>query len=89
MSHGCHAIGCRTKVPPVMFMCRKHWFSLTPTLRKRIMDTYRPGQCDDLNISQEYADAATESVVFLAKKEGLSHDPSQPELALYRALRPG
>jgi hypothetical protein len=71
-----------------MFMCRKHWFSLSASLRKGVMAAYRPGQCDDLNISQEYADVATKSVVFLAQKEGLPHDPSHPKLVLYRALRP-
>jgi len=36
MAHHCHATNCKTSVPPEMFMCRKHWFSLSRELRNRI-----------------------------------------------------
>ena len=42
--HTCHATGCRTTVPPKMFACRRHWFTLPKALRDAIWRTYRPGQ---------------------------------------------
>lgn len=42
-------------VPPEMFMCKRHWFSLPKAMQRAIWNTYRPGQCDDWNISHEYA----------------------------------
>ncbi len=81
--HHCHATGCKEPVPPEMFMCRRHWFSLPKTLRNRIWSTYRSGQCDDWNISKAYADAARESVHYIAKREG-----RVPDVAIYDLLDP-
>lgn len=44
MNHRCHAHGCTTEVPPKMFMCPSHWYSLRPVLRRAIWRTYKPGQ---------------------------------------------
>lgn len=43
-SHVCHARGCSTLVPPRMFMCKRHWYMVTPGTRARIWDNYVPGQ---------------------------------------------
>ncbi len=81
MAHHCHATACSVEVPPEMFMCRKHWFSLPKTLRTRIWSTYREGQCDDINPSNAYCQAAKDSVTFIANKEG-----KQPDVRLYDML---
>lgn len=64
-----------------MFMCRRHWFTLPKSLRDRIWDTYRPGQCDDMNPSQDYCIAAKACVIFIAEIEGI-----QPNTILYDRL---
>ena len=76
MAHTCHATDCPKGVPPEMFMCRTHWFSLPKRMRDAIWRTYRAGQCDDWNITHEYADAAREAVMYLAAKEGVEADVS-------------
>ena len=74
MSHHCHATLCEVEVPPEMFMCKRHWFSLPKRLRDKIWNTYRVGQCDDMNPSKEYCQAAKECLVFIANKEGIEAD---------------
>lgn len=76
MAHTCHATGCKRTVPPEMFACRSHWFALPKAMRDEIWRTYRPGQCDDWNISLEYANAARATVKFLAAKDGVEPDTS-------------
>ena len=67
-----------------MFMCKKHWFSLPKKLRDAIWATYRPGQCDDMRITHEYAEAARNSVRYVANKEGKTADTS-----IYDMFDPG
>jgi len=74
MPHTCHATNCEVKVPPEMFMCKKHWFKLSRILRSRIWATYRVGQCDDKSPSNEYCIAARECVISIARKEGIEPD---------------
>jgi hypothetical protein len=76
MSHTCHATGCTVHVPPEMFMCKRHWFSLPKRMRDEIWRMYRQGQCDDWQISHGYAEAAREAVRFVAAKEGREPDTS-------------
>lgn len=83
MSHHCHATDCPREVPPEMFMCRSHWFSLPKRMRDAIWRTYRPGQCDDWNISREYSEAAKAAVRFIAAKEG-----REPDVSVYEMLEP-
>lgn len=81
--HHCHATGCTTAVPPEMFMCRKHWWSLPKRMRDNIWKYYRPGQCNDWNISHEYAEAAKEAVRYIANKESI-----KPDVSVYEMLDP-
>jgi len=74
MSHHCHATDCKIGVPPEMFMCRKHWFSLPKNMKDKIWAAYRVGQCDDMNPSLEYCLIAKECVTYLAEKEGIIPD---------------
>lgn len=43
-NHTCHWPGCTMRVPPAMWGCKKHWFTLPDDLRRAIWRTYRPGQ---------------------------------------------
>lgn len=56
--HHCHWPGCNTVVPPKMWGCKNHWFTLPQNLRNAIWNTYRPGQEIDKNPSAEYLKAA-------------------------------
>lgn len=58
MSHHCHAVGCKTPVPPSKLMCPKHWAMVPGLIRASVCATYRPGQCDDMRPSREWLKAA-------------------------------
>ena len=59
--HHCHWPGCRTQVPPALFMCRTHWFMLPSALRCKIWAAYRPGQEITMAPSEEYLRVAEEA----------------------------
>lgn len=84
MAHTCHATGCSVAVPPEMLMCKRHWFMLPKPLRDRVWRTYRRGQCDDWEISHDYAEAARRAVEYVARREGKVAD-----LRVYDMLDPG
>ncbi len=88
MSHTCHAVDCKTNVPPEMFMCKRHWFMVPKPLRDRVWTTYRPGQCDDWNPSLGYCNAAQEAVIAVAKLEGKAEVNERDEVKLYNFFRP-
>lgn len=52
--HTCHAHGCQARVPPAMFMCRMHWFSLRKPMRTAVWRFYRVGQEKDKRPSPSY-----------------------------------
>ena len=54
MTHTCHAHGCDAPVPPAMFMCRRHWYSLRKPMRDAIWREYRRGQERDKRPSFRY-----------------------------------
>lgn len=58
--HHCHWPGCGKSVPPAMWGCRLHWFTLPKPLRDKIWNTYRPGQEIDGTPSAAYLAAAAE-----------------------------
>lgn len=78
MAHHYHATECKREVPPEMFMCSRHWFMVPKVIRNRIWTTYRHGQCDDMNPSKEYCQAAKDGVIAVASKEG-----KEPDTKLY------
>ena len=84
MPHHCHATGCKTTVPPEMFMCKRHWYMLPKHMRDIIWQHYRPGQCEDWRITHEYAEAARIAVIYIATHEGV-----EPDLGVYDMLDPG
>lgn len=66
-SHECHWPGCGAQVPPAMWGCKKHWFSLPANLRGLIWRTYRPGQEITMDPSDAYLAAAKEVQHWIAQ----------------------
>lgn len=66
MPHTCHANACTVPVPPKMFMCRPHWFSLPLGVRKMIWRHYRPGQEIDKHPTAEYVRVAKQAIALTA-----------------------
>lgn len=60
MSHHCHWPGCEKVVPPAMWGCSRHWFTLPQQLRMKIWRAYVKGQEITKTPSQEYIDVALE-----------------------------
>jgi hypothetical protein len=83
MAHHCHATGCTAEVPREMLFCRRHWYSLPKALRDDVWAAYRHGQCDDQQISHEYAEAARAAVRHVAAREG-----REPDTSVYDVLDP-
>lgn len=64
--HACHWPGCTRQVPPALWGCRQHWFTLPTYIRDRIWKAYRPGQEIDGAPSQAYVDAARAAEKWIA-----------------------
>ena len=67
--HLCHAIGCKTPVPPRMLMCRPHWRMVPKALRDAVLATYRPGQERTKDPSPEYLTYEMEAINAVAERE--------------------
>ena len=65
--HTCHWPGCGKDVPPAMWGCKPHWYSLPKRLRDLIWATYRRGQEITKNPSPEYIAAAQEVQRWIAE----------------------
>ena len=64
-----------------MLMCLAHWRMVPKKLQKAVWGSYRQGQCDDMNPSREYCEAAKAAVIAVAAKEGI-----EPDISLYAWL---
>jgi hypothetical protein len=56
--HTCHWTGCRQRVAPAVWGCKKHWYMLPDHLRAEIWAAFRPGQEQDKRPSPRYRQAA-------------------------------
>ena len=65
--HICHWPNCGKQVPPAMWGCKQHWFTLPQRLRSKIWSTYRPGQEINLSPSQSYVLVAREVQQWIEK----------------------
>lgn len=88
MSHHCHATACKVEVLPQMWGCRRHWFMVPKPVRDRIWRFYRVGQCDDMNPSDSYCQAAKDAVVAVARKEGIEPDTRLYDIWLRESVPP-
>lgn len=75
--HQCHWPGCTTQVPPAMWGCRNHWYSLPKALRDKVWATYRPGQERTMTPSPAYLAVAREVQEWIAKHAKPGGDPQQ------------
>lgn len=89
MAHTCHAAGCGKHVTPQMLMCKRHWFTVPPDIRKKVLQAYREGQCDDWTIMHAYAEAARDAVKAVAVIENRTTKEIMEALAVYDMLDPG
>jgi hypothetical protein len=69
MTHFCHWPGCRRLVPPRMWGCKNHWFTLPENIRTRISRAYRQGQEIDKTPSLEYIAVAHEAQEWIKNYE--------------------
>jgi hypothetical protein len=53
-------------------MCGKHWRMVPTAMRRAVWKHYRPGQCDDMNVSDAWAIAAREAIFMVAEAEAQS-----------------
>lgn len=67
--HHCHWPGCGRQVPPSLWGCKEHWFTLPKPIRDRIWSTYRPGQEIDGKPSEAYIRMAREAQAWIAEYE--------------------
>lgn len=81
MSHRCHAIGCDVEVPPALLMCKPHWLMLPKALRRAVWGSYRAGQEQRKDPSDEYLAAAGAAIRAVAEIEAAARR-RQGELAL-------
>ena len=58
--HHCHWPGCDKQVPPAMWGCSKHWFTLPVWLRRKVWAVYESGQEVNMTPSDEYLAVARE-----------------------------
>lgn len=58
VTHQCHWPGCKIAVPPTLFACTRHWFTLPKWIRDLIWETYVPGQENRKDPSPAYLEAA-------------------------------
>jgi len=59
--HTCHWPGCDERVPARLWGCKRHWFTLPPRIREKIVKHYRRGQERSRDPSPEYIAAAKEA----------------------------
>lgn len=60
-NHTCHWPYCKVQVPPAMWGCRTHWYTLPKELRRKLWDVYVPGQEEDMSlVSEKYLAVAQE-----------------------------
>jgi hypothetical protein len=75
--HTCHWPGCDKPVPPAMWGCKAHWFTLPKYLRDKIWANYRRGQEITKSPTAEYMAAAMEVQEWIAQfKQNMKHHGS-------------
>lgn len=69
VEHTCHAQGCNAHVKPELLMCRRHWFMVPSNIRTAVNVHYRPGQCEDMDVSRPWSDAANAAIRSVFQQE--------------------
>ena len=71
MSHICHAAACTVEVPPKLFMCKRHWYTLPKKLRDAVWAEYTPGQEVNKNPTAKYIVTTVWCICYVADREGV------------------
>lgn len=87
-NHHCHAAACIANVPPEMLMCKRHWGMVPYPIQRRIWGSYRRGQCEDWEITSDYAEAAKAAVIAVAWIEGRTVEETVTAIRVYEMLDP-
>lgn len=87
MKHTCHWPTCEQEVPPKMWGCRKHWFTLPQNLRSEIWRTYRPGQEITKDPSDEYTAVAILVQAWCVNHIWFNGDMFEKEQVKHKLLR--
>jgi len=69
--HLCHARGCKTPVPPKMFMCKMHWYMIPKYMRDMVWEEYVPGQEVRKDPTEEYLEVTRIAIEAVAEKESV------------------
>jgi len=69
-AHICHALGCSVRCKPEFLLCGRHWGLVPAKLQRAVWATYRRGQCDDKDPSEEWHEAADAAIAAVALQEG-------------------
>lgn len=73
-SHQCHWPDCETQVPPAMWGCKTHWFTLPLRLRNEVWAAYRAGQEETMTPSREYVAVAREVQAWIERRKAGGQD---------------
>lgn len=84
--HHCHATGCERTVKPEYLMCPSHWRMVPIKNQIAVLKTYRVGQCNDLNPSLAYCEAAREAVIEVATWEHKTPDTRLYDMLIAQQL---
>jgi hypothetical protein len=66
MTHHCHARGCTARCRPELLMCPGHWRQVPRKIQRAVLATYRPGQCDDMDPSEQWHETADAVIGYVA-----------------------
>lgn len=69
IKHTCHWPNCSKEVPPQMWGCQKHWFTLPKFLRDQVWKEYKPGQEITKTPSERYLAVALTVQVWIEEFE--------------------
>lgn len=76
--HKCHWPGCEAEVPPAMWGCIPHWYTLPAMLRAKVWRTFVPGQEITLTPSEEYLAVMREVQAWISKHLAAPRQPRPP-----------
>lgn len=82
--HHCHAHGCKAHCPPEHLMCWHHWRMVPKDMQNAVWKAYRPGQCQDKQVSAEWENAANMAILFVKAAEDSNARQAQEDAALAR-----
>lgn len=69
--HTCHALRCKTTVPPKMFMCAKHWRMVPRPMQDAVWTHYVRGQELRKDPTDAYLKVTREARLYVAEHEGI------------------